>query len=137
MLRTAIEAYHRGGFPGRYKLLTVGEYLHIVPTATRDERGVWVPAESPLETVVSIEGGGRFPDPVVTELLQKVSRASGYRVVIGRAPFTYGIQPRIADRFQQVKARAVLRRIIGATGKQRIWYMMYWIKHRQYFLSVV
>ena len=48
VLQTAIEAYHRGDFPGRYELVTVGEYFHIVPTARRDEGGVWEPdSESP------------------------------------------------------------------------------------------
>ena len=62
VLQTAIEAYHRGGFPGRYELVTVGEYFHIVPTARRDEGGVWEPIQSPLDTIVSLDGRGRITE---------------------------------------------------------------------------
>jgi len=83
----------------------VGEYLHVVPTATRNERGVWVPAQSPLEAVVSIRGGGRFPRPVLRDLQEAVERASGYQVLVAWQPFSNGMQPRIVENFEGVKAR--------------------------------
>jgi len=136
VLRTAIEAYHRGGFPGRYKLLTVGEYLHIVPTATRNESGAWEAVQSPLDAVVSVDGGGRFPSSILADLVQAVQRASRYRILIGFEPFSNGIQPRIEGRFERTKAREILRSLIQATRKPRIWYLMSDPGRRRYGLSI-
>lgn len=137
VLRAAVEAYHGAGLPGRYDLIRARGYLHIVPVASADERGVLQPVRSPLNAVVTIEGGGRFPDSVLEDLLKSIEEVSGYQVVIGRTPFPQGIQPRIQQRYEHAEARAVLRDLIAATSKPRVWYMMYSIGLQRYVLSVV
>ncbi len=129
VLQTAIEAYHRGGFPGRYELVTVGEYFHIVPTARRDEDGEWEPIQSPLDTVVTLDGLGRSPDEIMRELAQLMKRnVVGYRLWTVGGPLIHRGNavppPRIVERFERVKAREVLRSLIAATGKSLIWYLM-------------
>ncbi|HXG32977.1 MAG TPA: hypothetical protein VNJ11_06410, partial [Bryobacteraceae bacterium] len=61
VLRTALEAYHRAGFPGRYELRAEEGYFHIVPTARADVTGVLRAVRSPLDATVTLEGGGRNP----------------------------------------------------------------------------
>lgn len=125
VLQTALEAYHRGGFPGRYELVTVGEYFHIVPSARRDEGGVWERYQSPLDMIVNLAGRGRLPDEVLRELRRRMSQAAGHEISGGFSPLSRGdLQPRIVDRFEKIKAREVLRSLIAATGKPRIWYLM-------------
>ena len=129
VLQTAIEAYHRGGFPGRYELVTVGEYFHIVPTARRDEGGVWEPIQSPLDTIVSLDGRGRITEEIMRELAQLMKQnVVGYRLWMPGNPFFHKGNatppPRIVERFERVKAREVLRSLIAATGKSLIWYLM-------------
>lgn len=125
VLQTAIEAYHRGGFPSRYELRTAGEYFHIVPTARRDEEGRWESFQSPLDTTVTLAGRNRLPDEVLRELRRRMSQAAGHEISGGFHPLFKGNpQPRIVDRFERVKAREVLRSLIAATGKPRIWYLM-------------
>ena len=129
VLQTAIEAYHRGDFPGRYELVTVGEYFHIVPTARRDEGGVWEPIQSPLDTIVSLDGRGRITEEIMRELAQLMKQnVVGYRLWMPGNPFFHKGNatppPRIVERFERVKAREVLRSLIAATGKSLIWYLM-------------
>jgi hypothetical protein len=137
VLRAAIEAYHRGGFPGQYELLSAEGYFHIVPTARANATGTPEPIQSPFDAVITIDGAGRPPELVVKELVQSVRSISGYQVVIGRTPFLPGEQPPIDQRFENAGARAVLRSIIRATGRLRIWYLMYDIGGRRYYFSIV
>ncbi len=137
VLRTAIAAYNKTGFPGRYRLLPEDGYFQIVPAAHRNEAGLLESIRSPLDSVVTVDGGGRFPEPVLQDLTRAMERVSGYRVVVGRTPFLQGEQPRIKRLFTNTQARSILRALIQATGKKRVWYLMYWIMHRQYFLSIV
>ena len=129
MLQTALDAYHRGGFPGRYELRTAGEYFHIVPTARRDEDGEGEPFQSPLDTIVTLDGRGRSPDEIMRELAQLMKRnVVGYRLWTFGGPLIHRGNavppPRIVERFERVKAREVLRSLIAATGKSLIWYLM-------------
>ena len=125
VLQTAIEAYHRGGFPGRYELVTVGEYFHIVPTARRDEDEEWEPIQSPLDTVVTLEGRNRLPDEVLTELRQRMTEAAGHEILEGILPLSRGnLQPRIVERFEGMKAREVLRSLIATTGSRHLWALL-------------
>ena len=127
VLQKALDAYHRGGFPGRYELLTVGNYFHIVPTARRDEEGRWEPYQSPLDTVVTLDGRNRLPNEVVTELRQRMSQAAGYEIHGG----FYSLMqprarpPRIGERFKAVTVREVLRSMIAAAGsRRRLWVLL-------------
>ena len=125
VLQTAIEAYHRGDFPGRYELVTVGEYFHIVPTARRDEDEEWEPIQSPLDTVVTLEGRNRLPDEVLTELRQRMTEAAGHEILEGILPLSRGnLQPRIVERFEGMKAREVLRSLIATTGSRHLWALL-------------
>ena len=125
VLQTAINAYHRGGFPGRYELRTVGEYFHIVPAARRDENGRWEPFQSPLDTVVTLDGRNRLPDEVLTELRRRMSQAAGHDIFRGFHPLAKGdLQPHIVDRFEGVKAREILRSLIAATSRQLLWALL-------------
>lgn len=131
VLQTALDAYHRGGFPGRYELRTVGEYFHIVPTARRDEGGNWEPFQSPLDTVVTLDGHGHLPDKVLTELRQRMGQAAGHEI----SPGFYALIPlemrhpesrrlRIVERFERVKAREVLRSLIATAGRRCLWALL-------------
>lgn len=136
-LRAALQAYRETGLPGRYDLIAADGYFHIVPVARADEGGVFEPVRSPLDETVTIDGAGRFPEPVLKDLLHTVESLSGYRISIGRTPFLQGMQPRIEQHFQNAEARSVLRSLIKATGKRRIWYLMYHIGRNTYYLSVI
>lgn len=147
VLRTAIAAYHRDGYPGRYELLTAGKYLHIVPTARQNEDGVWESVRSPLEAVVSLDGGDRFPSRVLDHLVELMTQASRHETVVGMEPFYRGDQPRIEERFEKTKAREILRSLIETAGKPRVWLLLYSgirqdiasgnVRRGKYFLSII
>jgi hypothetical protein len=137
VLRTAIEAYHRAGLPGRYEVIRAENYLHIVPTASANKDGVVEPVRSPFDVAVTVDGAGRFPEPVLNDLASSIQAASGYKIFVGQTPFLQGIQPRIERRFENMQARAILRALIAATGEVRIWYLMYAIRQKGYALSVL
>jgi len=137
VLKAAIDAHHRAGFPGRYEVAASEGYFHITPTAHHDERGVLEPVRSPLDALVTVDGGGRSAWPVFNDFTRAVEKASGYRVLIGHNPFYQGNQPEIDQRFESVQARTVLKSLIRAAGKPRRWYLMFVPGRRQYALSIV
>jgi hypothetical protein len=137
VLRTTVEAYHQAGLPGRYDIIRDGDYLHIVPTASANESGIVEPVRSPLDMAVTVDGAGRFPQPVLQDLARSIQATSGYRISLGWSPFYQGIQPRIERRFENIQARAILKALIAATGKVRIWYLMFDFSEKAYALSVL
>lgn len=137
VLKAAIEAHHRAGFPGRYEVVQVGGYFHIVPTAHYNERGVLELVQSPLDALVTVDGGGRPSWPFFNDLVRAVERSSGYRILIGHNPFYQGDQPTIEQRFENVQARTILRALIQAAGKPRRWYLLSVPGQKQYALSIV
>lgn len=124
VLKAAIEAHHQAGLPGRYEVVQAGGYFHIVPTAHHNERGVLEPVRSPLDALVTVDGGGRSAWPVFNEFARAVERTSGYRIGIGNNPFYRGDQPSIEQRFENVQSRAILRALIHARGQPRPWFLM-------------
>ena len=147
VLRAAIAAYHRGGYPGRYKLITAGEYLHIVPTERKNEGGVWESISSPLEAVVSLDGGNRFPSRVLDHLVELMNQASRHETGVAREPFYQGMQPRIEQRFERTEVREVLRSLIETAGRPRVWNLLYggirqdiesgFVRQGNYFLNII
>ena len=124
MLRTALDAHHQSGLPGRYKLVETADYFHIVPTARRDERGRWKPEQSALDNIVSLHGRGRTPDAVRRELLMLVSAYAGIKVHPGNVLLFTGYPvPAVLGRFEHVTAREALRSLIAASGRGRLWMM--------------
>jgi hypothetical protein len=135
-LRNALRAYHDAGFPGRYDLLQAGGYLHVVPIGRANEQGVFERIQSPLDAYVTIHGANRYPMAVLQELARRMEESKGYPVVMGRTPFFAGMQPVIEENFEQVEARAVLRALIQASQRPRIWYLLFDLSRKQYVLSI-
>lgn len=135
-VEAAIQAHHSAGFPGRYTVIDAQPYLHIVPVARADEGGVFEAIRSPLDEIVTIEAAARSPRQLLKELVQSLEQSSGYRVVVAGRPFSEGIQPEVHNGFTRTQARAVLRALISATGKRRVWYMLYHIRTKRYFLNI-
>ena len=122
VLRTAVEKHHQLGLPGRYALVETADYLHIVPTARRDEAGEWQAERSPLDSVVTLDGRGRSPDAVLQELRALIGESAGYEIHRGFHPVFKGDpQPRVPDRFEHVTAREVLRTLIATSRQGRLW----------------
>lgn len=137
VLLSAIRAYHNANLPGRYELIVADGFYHIVPIARTSAEGILEAVRSPLEALVAIEGGNRHALLVFQDTLRAIESATGFRLRIGFHPFLRGMQPQIQQRFDQVQARSVLRSLIAASGKSRIWYMMYNIGTREYYLSII
>ena len=137
VLRTAMETYNRSGFPGRYDLVAVDGYFHIVPIFYTDASGAGRAGGSPLDSIVTVIGGGRGPQLVLRDLVQEVESVSGFRILVGRTPFLDGVQPVIDHRFENMQARSLLKALIDATGKRRIWYLMCDPGKRRYGLSIL
>ena len=123
-LRAALDAHHQAGLPGRYELVETADYLHIVPTAQRDEAGEWQPERSPLDNLVSLDGRGRTPDEVLIELRALISESVGYEIKRGNTLFKGYPQPRVLEHFEKVTARDVLRSVIATSGQGRLWSLL-------------
>ena len=145
VLQTALDAHHQADLPGRYKLVETADYLHIVPTARRDETGMWQPERSALDHLVSLHGSGRTPDEVLRELRRLVSAHTGIEILGALVPLFSGYPyPRVLDHFEQVSAREVLRSLIATSRRGRLWHLLCAMrqdrsgtKHHSYFLHLM
>ena len=125
VLDAALDAHHQAGLPGRYKLVKTSDYLHIVPTARRDESGGWQPERSALDSIVSLHGRGRTPDAVLLELRKLASASTGIEIHGGLADLFSGYpHPRVVDHFDHVTAREALRSLIATSGQGRLWHLL-------------
>ncbi len=132
-----VAAYNQSGYPGRYKLLVAESYLQIVPVARADARGVMEQVQSPLDAVVTIKANGRSPHSILRELVRLVSEQSGFEIRIGRSPFLTGDQKAVQKDFSREPARAILRALVEASNKPRIWYLLFDIRSGVYYLSII
>ena len=125
VLEAALDAHHQAGLPGRYQLVETADYLHIVPTARRDETGRWQPERSALDSIVSLQGRGRTPDAVLMELRRLASASTGIEIHGGLADLFSGYPyPRVLDHLEQVTAREALRSLIATSGHGRLWHLL-------------
>lgn len=137
VLLSAIRAYHNANLPGRYELIVADGYFHLVPIGRTNAQGISETVHSPLDSTVTVDRNNRFPALVLQDTIRAVEAATGYRIMLGQSPFSRGDQPRIQKRFEKVQARSILRALVAATGKPRVWYLMFGIRRRAYGLSIV
>ncbi len=137
VVEAALVALRREGLPGRYRVIRDEDRIHIAPTGFLDERGVVRTYESPLDSLVTVEGGGREPGPLLVELVEQVNAEAEFPIALGRHPFFRGDQPSVLQNFQRVTARSLVRRLGDLSTRPRIWYMLFYIRKRQYILSIV
>lgn len=135
-IETAIDAYHREGYPGRYSLQKSGAYFHIIPVARKNTQGVMESVGSPLDTIVTITGEPKHPHLVLRQLATQVGKTSGYPVYIAHSPFLRGNEVQMSCDFVEVPARSVLLQLLERTGKRSAWLMMFDINNRSYYLSI-
>lgn len=136
-LQTAIDAYNSADLPGVYKLLRDDEYFHIVPVAQRNRQRVNVTAINPFDMIITVSGANRYPESILNEVLESIGSLSGFPVILAASPFSMGNQPQIEKDFVNVSARNVLKELIRESGIPRVWYLLYAIRQKGYFLSII
>lgn len=137
VIHTALAAYHKAKMPGTYKVVRDHDYFHIIAVTQRNERKRESIAVNPLDKIVNIAGDNRSPEVILEELVTKIETLSGYPIMLFINPFSRGEQPRIETDFVSQPARDVLKALIDETGLHRVWYLLYAIRQKGYFLNIL
>jgi hypothetical protein len=87
LLQTILDEHERNGNPGRFKIVDTANGMAIVPTATRNSAGMFVPAQSVLDQRISF--GGDYTDSLDGALnifCKALSAATGKNVYTRLGP---------------------------------------------------
>jgi hypothetical protein len=87
LFQSLLDDYVRAGNPGEYALVQSGDGVVIVPTRVRNENGVLLPDQSPLETRISFPELQRTDLETLAAICGAILANSGKKVVVGTTPF--------------------------------------------------
>lgn len=137
VLQVALGAYHKANLPGTYRVVRDQDYFHIIAATQRNENKKESVAANPLDNIVTIAGDNRPLTVILEELVTKVEALSGCPIMFFVNPFSRGEQPQIEMDFIRQSARNVLKALIHEAGYPRVWYLLYAIRQKGYFLNIL
>jgi hypothetical protein len=112
------------------------DVIHVVPDKAMNDEGRLVPIVPVLDTKVTIDAKPRPAMELYGAILGAVSRASGQQVGPGIIPVN-GLRTHIVDvGANNEPARAVLARMIAATGLKMSWRLLYDPGTKDYALNM-
>jgi hypothetical protein len=85
-IREALATHQAAGGAVRFEVVEDGTAYHVIPVEMRAAGGRWVKVAPLLDTPLELARESRFVDNTVLEILAKLERATGQKVVWGYAP---------------------------------------------------
>lgn len=136
-LQAVLNQHHYYAFPGRFRMEVWDGGAHVIPTAARDENGVWRESGSVLDARITIspqELNGVEMLQVVTEA---IARESGAEMVLGTIiPVSSFMRYRGTLSAEDEVARDVLLRVMHSVDERLTWLLLYGPSTREYALNV-
>jgi len=110
-----------------FRLVKEGELYHVVPNKAHDESGALRAAPSILEAKIAVRPGQRTMYDLLDEMCNKVSRASGMKVLLGTVPQSLlrNTSTTVGTAGRKETARAVLDQMIAQSGARLSWQLLY------------
>lgn len=142
VIRRILDVYAQGTVGGRFKVVSAGNMLHVVPDQVRDQSGAWIEQASILDTRINIAPAPRSVDAMIDAICAAL-QAAGTPVVLyddGGSRLMYdgpSIDPVQSARDEL--AREVLIRTLARRGPNIGWKLSYFNTTAQqgYFLTPV
>jgi hypothetical protein len=120
VLLSLLNEYHAGGYD-MFRLSNQGSIYHVVPSFSRNTKGVMVPRQSRLDARITLADGERTVGAMVREIVDEVARRSGSKITVGLTPFHLMSSAKVRGSAANEPARDVLVRTLAATGSPISW----------------
>lgn len=122
-VRALADTYNSANDGARFQVVALQQYLHIVPTMSRNAAGVLEGRRSLLDVSVSMPAQEKTLMEAVTDLLQRLSESNGVQVGVGSVPINLMLQTKTSTQADNENARAVLQRFLSASDRQLSWHL--------------
>ncbi len=93
---------------GRFRLETSGQFMHVIPTMSKNSEGSLVPQESVLDAIISLPAEERTGWEKLESICAAISRATNVPVGIGTIPTNWFFRYTDRQGAAREKARDVL-----------------------------
>lgn len=113
LVRSVLQTHNSKGNPGVFTVIQNGQALNIIPSAIRNQAGILVPHNSPLDALITFPQQERSGLDALKLICELVTNASGRKVVIGTVPSNLLSQKTISIKADNEPAREILTRCLS------------------------
>lgn len=138
LVQQLVDASLAQGNAGRFRVEQQGAFIHVIPIASKNERGQVVPQASVLDAVISLRKAQRSGLETLEAICAAVSQVTGTRVVVGSAPLNAFLRYRNEEGITRKPARGALAEILAKIGHGTplSWQLFYSPTLKMYVLNV-
>jgi hypothetical protein len=137
LVQHLIDANLAQGNAGRFRMEQQGPFIHVIPTAIKNERGHVVPQASVLDAVINLPKAQRSGLGTLEAVCEAVSQVTGTHVVLGTAPLNLFLRYRDEEGMTRVPAREALANFLAKVGRAPLsWQLLYDPTLKMYALNV-
>jgi hypothetical protein len=138
VVQKLLDAQAARGNGGRFRLETVGQIMHVIPTMIKNREGALVPQESVLDTIISLPAEDRTVYRKMESICAAIHRATGIPVVLGTIPDNWFSRERDQQGAKNQKARDVLVSTFESmdSGTNLSWQLFYGPGTKRYSLNI-
>jgi len=138
LVKQLIDANLAKGNAGRFRVEQQGAFIHVIPTATKNERGKVVAQASVLDAVISVPKAERSGMKTLEAICAAVSQVTGTRVEVVNAPLNAFLRYRNDEGITRKPARDALARILSKVGNGTplSWRLLYDPTMKMYGLNI-
>ena len=119
-----LDEYHRSGNPGGFRVIQTGGTFLVIPSEARNLQGLPEQTLSLLETTISVGASDGTALQMLDSILEAVSRKTGSKTWLGSGPTNLLVQTAIHGTPTNASARAILLRVLEATGRRLSWRLL-------------
>lgn len=145
-MEAILDAYHRAGNRGRFRMIQADDFIHVLPVTARDATGELKPFQPMLDTPVTVIRGTYRLGELVSEIIGQISRTRGMPIAEATVPNNLFAQVFIDEAAYNEPARDVLVRAFASVDRARIadhvraprltWYLGYSPNGGNYFMNI-
>jgi hypothetical protein len=137
LVQQLIDANLAQGNAGRFRVEQQGPFIHVIPTAIKNERGHVVPQGSVLDALISLPKEQRSGFGTLDAICAAISQGAKTRVVPGTVPINLFLRYRDEEDITRAPARDALAKFLAKVGRAPLsWQLLYDPTLKMYALNV-
>lgn len=124
LVANLVSRYHNQYGDYEYRLVREGMWLHVLPSASNNTKGVWTPRASRLDVRVTLPNAERTVEVAIRSLVDAVNQATaGSNITLGVGGERLFDRVKVRTRDNEI-ARHVLMRVLESTGRRFRWHLL-------------
>jgi hypothetical protein len=129
-----MKAFEQNVGTGRFRATRSANAIHIIPIATRNDKGEWVSQQSALETPLSLSEEAATSRAAIEILSSALSdRLGTFKVVSGTIP---DLKQPLSLQYRNQPVRLSLDSLVSSMGSSLSWQLFFDISERRYLINV-